>query len=285
MRARVLSELSARYSLETVATPGRSAASALAREAAEAGTDVVIAFGGDGHVNEVANGIAGTEASLGVIPGGTMNVFARNLGVPLAPLKAVAHLMACDPNRPRAVTLGALDDRLFTFCAGCGFDAEAADRVERYRPSKRRFGQAFFYYSALHILLGSRRYRAPTMTVCGDFGERGAAMVIASNAGPYAYFCGRPVVVAPEVSLDAGIELFVLERMKPAAVPVYAYKLLVGGDLARHSDAFYRADLEGFEVRSADAFSRHVDGEPLEPAHSARFKTAPGALRVLAPRR
>src|SRR5687767_12336388 len=88
-RQDVVQELRARFDIEAHATTARETGIALAQRAADEGAQLVIAFGGDGHVNEVANGLAGTDATLAVIPGGTMNVFARALGLPLDAKEAI----------------------------------------------------------------------------------------------------------------------------------------------------------------------------------------------------
>jgi diacylglycerol kinase family enzyme len=278
----VVRALRARFDLEAYATTARDTGIAIAADAAAAGADLVIAFGGDGHVNEVANGLAGTESSLGIIPGGTMNVFARALGIPLDPLSAIDHLIHMLERRPRAVPLGKMDDRYFTFSAGCGFDAEAAERVERYVPAKRRFGEVFFYWSAFRVLAGSYRRREPTMLLKGEFGEVPVSMAIASNAGPYAYLAGMEIKLAPDVSLMGGIDVFALKSMRVEALPQYAWRSLVSKDFTNHPDCFYRSDLESFQLVSEKPFARHVDGEPLPPAHSARFAVEPGVLKVRA---
>jgi diacylglycerol kinase family enzyme len=180
------------------------------------------------------------------------------------------------------VPLGRIDERYFTFSAGCGFDAEAAERVERYVPTKRRFGQAFFYWSAFRVLAGSYRHRSPSMTLRGPFGEIDVAMAIACNAGPYAYLANRPVNLAPKVDLNGGLDIFALKTMRIEALPLYAWRVVVSGDLVHHPDAFYSSDLEGFELVSHKPFGRHVDGEPLPPARSARFRVTRDALRVRA---
>jgi len=278
----VITKLGERFDVEAHATTGRNVALSIASEAARTGAPVVVAVGGDGVVNEVVNGVAGTSACLGIVAGGTMNVFARSLGLPSSPLEAADHLLGPADLRPRTVTLGRMDDRYFTFAAGCGFDAEAAERVERDVPSKRRFGQAFFYWSAFRVLASAYRHRAPYMTLSGGFGEVGTAMVIASNAGPYAWLAGRRVEVAPGVRLDGGVDVFALRRMRLESLPMYAYRSVVSGDLASSPDAFYAADLDGFEVTASAPFSRHVDGEPVAPSTSARFSVAHKALQVLA---
>ena len=281
-RTEVLKALRARFEVEAFATTARDTGIGLAADAAAAGAGLVIAFGGDGHVNEVANGLAGTGAALGIVPGGTMNVFARALGIPLDPFEAIGHLLGKLGGEPRHVPLGLVDDRYFTFSAGCGFDAEAAERVERYVPSKRRFGELFFYWSAFRVLAGSYRHREPGMTLKGDFGEVPVSMAIASNAGPYAYLAGRPINLAPEVDLMAGIDVFALRTMRVEALPQYAWRSLVSKDFVHHPDCFYRSDLGGFEVTSETPFARHVDGEPLPPAHAARFRVVPDILKVRA---
>ncbi len=243
---------------------------------------MVIAFGGDGHVNEVANGLAGSDSVLGIVPGGTMNVFARALGIPLGAQEAIDHLVSRIDEPVRTVPLGRIDDRYFTFSAGCGFDAEAAERVERYVPSKRRFGEAFFYWSAFRVLTGTFRRREPTMILKGDFGEVDVAMAIACNAGPYAYFVGRAVNVTPDVSLEGGVDVFALRRMRVEALPFYVWRVAISGDLVNHPDAFYQSDQDKFELSAERPFSRHVDGEPLTPARTAHFSVEHNALKVRA---
>ncbi len=281
-RAEVVAALGARFDLEAHSTTARDTGIALAAAAAEAGAELVIAFGGDGHVNEVANGVAGTASSLGIVPGGTMNVFARSLGIPTDPFAAIDHLIDALRRPERRVPLGVMDGRYFTFAAGCGFDAEAASRVERYVPSKRRLGEAFFYWSALRVLVGTHRHRSPWITLKGDFGEERVAMVVASNTGPYAYLLGRPIHLAPRVRLEGGIDLFALRRMKIEELPIYALGCVLAGDLTRLPGALYVHDQTWFELAGDRPFERHVDGEPLPPAMHARFSVAPGVLKVRA---
>jgi diacylglycerol kinase family enzyme len=282
VRREVIAAMRASFRLESVHTHLRDAGIGLAREAAQAGARLVVAFGGDGLVNEVANGVAGTEAALGIIPGGTMNVFSRALGIPQNAFAAIRHLKESLTRPPRTVPLGRMNDRLFTVSAGCGFDAEAAERVERYLSSKRRFGQLFFYWSAARVLGRSVGLRCPNMTVRGPFGEADVAMTIACNAGPYAYFAGRPVELAPDVELEGGIDVFAMKRMRVEALPVYVWRVAVSGDLVHHPDVLYATHLAEFEVSAGRAFHRHVDGEPLPLAEHVRFDVVPSALNVRA---
>lgn len=280
-RAEVVSALERDFRLEVVTTAARGGGTEPAEAASDLGAPLVVAFGGDGHVNEVANGVAGSASSLGIIPGGTMNVFARAIGIPTQPLEAVRHLSAAAGREPRTVPLGRMDGRYFTFSAGCGFDAEAAARVERDIPAKRRFGELFFYWSAFRVLAGSYRHRNPSMKVRGSFGEVPVSMAIACNAGPYAYLAGRAVNLAPDVKLEGGIDVFALRRMRLERLPWYAWETVMRGSFTGDKEVFYASDQNRFEVVSDTAFPRHVDGEPLEPAASAHFSVVPQILKVM----
>ena len=277
----VISALKARFDIEGFATTGRGNGIDVARKAAEEGARLVIAFGGDGHVNEVANGVAGTDTAMAIIPGGTMNVFARSLGVSTDAMTAVNLLHAHLDNAPREVSLGRIDDRYFTFSAGCGFDAEAAELVERDYPKKRRFGEIFFYWSAFRVLTGSYRHRNPGMVLEGDFGRVPVSMAVACNTGPYAYLGKRRINLTPDVSLDKGLDVFALRTMRIEAFPAYAWRCLVSGDMVHHEDAFYAHDLAGFDLVSEQPFHRHVDGEPIGSSTTASFRIEPGVLKVL----
>src|SRR5215204_3032319 len=115
----VVYALQGRYEVEAIDTQRRNHATELCREAAGEGYDVVVAFGGDGTVNEAANGLAGSDTPLIPLPGGATNVYCRMLGIPNDVVDATEHLLRlADDWRPRPVDLGAVNGRLFTFSAG-----------------------------------------------------------------------------------------------------------------------------------------------------------------------
>src|SRR5579862_5103232 len=109
------------YQVQAVETEGRDHATELCREAAREGYDVVVAFGGDGTVNEAANGLVGSATPLTCLPGGRTNVYCRMLGIPTDVVDATEHLLRmADDWRPRRVDLARVNDRWFTFSAGLG---------------------------------------------------------------------------------------------------------------------------------------------------------------------
>src|SRR5438309_395102 len=109
------------YEVDAIDTEARDHATELTREAARTGYDVVVAFGGDGTVNEAANGLSGYGTPLTCLPGGRANVYCRLLGIPTDVVDATEHLLAmADDWRPKAVDIGRVNGRHFVFSAGVG---------------------------------------------------------------------------------------------------------------------------------------------------------------------
>src|SRR5579859_4366983 len=145
LRNLVIYALASRYEVDAVETQRRGHATDVAREAARDRYGLVIAFGGDGTVNEAANGLAGSGVPLTCLPGGSANVFCKLLGIPGELVDATEHLLAlADRFAPRAVDLGLVDGRHFTFTAGVGLDADVVRAVDARPRLKRRFGPYFF---------------------------------------------------------------------------------------------------------------------------------------------
>src|SRR6185295_17405537 len=135
----VVYALRGRYQVDAVDTERRNHASELCREAAREGYDVVVAFGGDGTVNEAANGLAGSNTPLTCLPGGATNVYCRLLGIPAEIVDATEHILRlADDWQPRAVDLGVVNDRYFTFSSGVGLDASVVERVDAHPYRKAR---------------------------------------------------------------------------------------------------------------------------------------------------
>src|SRR5438270_6907941 len=157
LRHLVVYALQGRFEVDAVDTEAPGHATEICREAAHEGYDVVVAFGGDGTINEAANGLLGSSTPLCCLPGGTTNVFARLIGIPGELVDATEHLLAiADDWRPRSVDLGVVNGRCFTFASGLGLDASVVERVDARPRVKARFGPYFF--TSVAITTCVRRY-------------------------------------------------------------------------------------------------------------------------------
>ena len=196
-RRRVLihKALSADHEVRLIATQRRDHASKLARSAAGDGADAVVVLGGDGTLNEAANGLAGSDTVLAVLPGGSTNVFARILGLPDDPIDAVAELLdALDRSSIEPIGLGSVNGRYFLFHCGIGFDAAVVAEVERRGPWKRWAGHPLFIYAAATTWLrGVDRRRAP-LEVRGPAADETGDTAAGDTADGDAAAEGGPIV-------------------------------------------------------------------------------------------
>jgi len=119
LRNLVVYALQGRYEVEAVTTEAQNHATEIGREVRDHGYDIVVAFGGDGTLNEVANGLAGTNVPVSMLPGGSTNVVCRTLGIPNDVVDATEHLLTlADDWKPRKIDLGVVDERRFVFACG-----------------------------------------------------------------------------------------------------------------------------------------------------------------------
>src|ERR671918_1291705 len=142
--------LAADHEVTLAETSRRGHAPRLAQGAAADGTEVIVVLGGDGTLNEAANGLAGTTCALAALPGGSTNVFARTIGLPNDPIEATGALLdALARSSIRRVGLGSVNGRYFLFHTGIGFDAAVVAQVERRSELKRYAGHPLFMWAGL----------------------------------------------------------------------------------------------------------------------------------------
>ena len=179
-------------------------ATVLARQAAAEGFDAVVAVGGDGTVNEVVNGLAGTETALGIIPAGTANLFAAELGIP-SDIQAACAVVGQDVRK--IIDLGFIDGRYFTMMAGIGFDAHVVRLVDRRL--KGQWGAFSYLIVALRELV---RYSFPRIEAITDTGESlFGYYAFVQNACSY----GSGFEASPGSRLDDGLfEVIVFPRRR-----------------------------------------------------------------------
>jgi len=286
LRHLVVYALQGRYAVEAVDTQRRGHAIDLCRDAAADGFDVVVAFGGDGTVNEAANGLAGSRTALTPLPGGSNNVFAKMLGIPNDVVDATEQLLgAADRWDPHPVDLGRANGRWFTFAAGMGLDASVVARVDSRPERKARFGAWYFAGAAVATFL--RRYVVgpPRLELeVGGETVRGVSVFL-QNGVPYTYFNARPVNLVEGASLTSGdLAGVILTRARPYDVPTVAFRALSGAArIARHRGVAAFAGARQVTVRSTDGrpVPVQVDGDHIGDETEAQFALAPGALRVV----
>jgi diacylglycerol kinase family enzyme len=286
LRNLVVYALQGRYEVDAVDTEARGHATELCREAAHEGYDVVVAFGGDGTVNEAANGLLGSSTPLSCLPGGSANVFGKMLGIPGDPVDATEHLLAmADDWQPRKVDLGVVNGRCVTFSSGLGLDASVVERVDANPRMKSRLGPWFFTWVAVSTFL--RRYvvRPPRLKVQTADGEIEGVTAIVQNGSPFTYFQNRPIEIAEGASLDSGaLAGGVLKNATLLAMPSIAFRAFSRrARVARHRQITSVDDASDLVVRSADArpLPLQVDGDYLGEVSEARYSIMPGALNVI----
>ncbi|HEY1688375.1 MAG TPA: diacylglycerol kinase family protein [Solirubrobacteraceae bacterium] len=287
LRHLVVYALQGRYEVDAVDTEAKGHATELCKEAAEEGYDVVVAFGGDGTVNEAANGLLGSNTPLTCLPGGSANVYGKMLGIPGEIVEATEHLLAiADDWRPRKVDVGFVEGRCFTFASGLGLDASVVERVDANPRLKARFGPWFFTFTAVSTY--NRRYlvNPPRLVVeVGDQRLHGVTAVI-QNGSPFTYFRDRPVELAEGAALDSGtLAGCVLKKATPAAMPFVAWRALSAkAKVGKHRQIEGFADVAELTVRSADGrpLPLQVDGDYIGEVEQARYSLRPQALCVVA---
>ncbi|MPZ64476.1 MAG: diacylglycerol kinase family lipid kinase [Pseudonocardiaceae bacterium] len=281
--------LASELKLDVVATSYRGHAMRAAQQAGEDGYELVVAHGGDGTVNEVINGILNTDVggpALGVVPGGSANVFARALGLARDPVEATHRLLtALDTGRRRRIGLGRIDAesgaRWFGFNAGLGWDADVVARVEWHRERGREASPARYVRSALrahlHMMCSAPRL---TIELPGGRIERGLRSVVVTNTDPWTYLGRRPVHSNPGSSFDTGLGLFALRSMAPVTVVRH-----IGQMLRRHADPAGRNlvrvdDVDSVRIHCDRHVGLQIDGDHQGHHSVVQFSSVPHALSV-----
>ena len=184
------------HKIDVIDTQAKGDATNVARKAVDDGYDMVIAAGGDGTVNEVVNGLVGSDVIFSCIPIGTENVLAKEMGIPFNIQKACEHISEAEIKR---VDVGKLKDRYFLSFAGVGLDAHAVSEV----PSKLKehLGSLAFFITGLRMAWKYRK-ASPEATIILDDKKEIVVfwLIIVGNICTY----GWKVRVTPMASMDDG---------------------------------------------------------------------------------
>jgi diacylglycerol kinase family enzyme len=279
----IVKALEADFKLEVALTSARHHAIELARDAVDRDFDAVVAFGGDGTINEAAQGLVGTEVPLGVLPGGSTNVMARALGVPRDPVEATAFVAShLKSGTSRRINVAKLNHRYFMFSAGMGLDAEVVRRVEADPEGKRRNHESLFVRNVLKVGLTQYRGVEPMISMSVDESEPVRTITaITCNAAPFTYYKQWPVDICPTARLDGGLDAWGLSRLRTHTIPRLAYSFFVTRSHTRWRTSSYHHDATTVRLRADKPMPVQVDGDFVGHLDSADIVTIPNALSLL----
>jgi len=270
--------------------PGSAAEAAeRSREAAAEGTNIIVAMGGDGMVHHVAQGLVGTDSTLGVIPVGTTNVFARLLGIPTRPARA-ARLIADHQHVENigvaelGLQRGSTESRYFAiFSCGLGLDAVVVQEADKEPYRKYRFGSLHYASTAVGVALRDFPRRRPNVTVTAGDHEAEATSVLVQFRSIYTYFGKIALRLAP--GEPDPMTVLTLGRLRRHRIPNIVLSAFRGRDLKEVGgfDTWHSIDEVAF--RADPPVEAQADGESLGMADGGAIVWVPWALRVVSGQR
>lgn len=294
LRNLVVYALQGRFDVEAVSTEAQNHATEIGREARDGGYDVVVAFGGDGTLNEVANGLAGSDVPVAVLPGGSTNVVCRILGIPNDVVDATEHLLSLlDDWRPRKIDLGRVDERHFVFACGAGIDATVVRRVDEHPKLKHRAGPWYYSWAGISSFYRQYLHNPVRVRVAVEGAEpvEGVTAIV-QNSDPLTYFASKPVRVCEGIAIDDGtLSMAVLKRATQRDMPTLVNRLLSGRRTAAghrqvlHFDDVLAASVESISTAkdgSPRPFPLQVDGDYIGDHTRVELRAEPGALTIVA---
>jgi YegS/Rv2252/BmrU family lipid kinase len=251
-------------------TNGPGEARALAEQAAADGCERVVAAGGDGTINEVVNGLAGSDTALGLLPLGTMNVFATELGLPIGNLRKCWEVIEHGLVKP--VDLLRANDQYFVQLAGIGFDAQVVAATSF--DFKKTLGPLSYIISATQIA----SKKPPSLTIRGGGGTRQGSFVLIGNGRYY----GGPFVLFKNALIDDGmLDVLIFKNLGYLDIVRYLQAIVLGNHTALSDVEYFQT--ANVRVTSTEPVPVEVDGDVIGTL-PVSFKVLPRTLRVLVPR-
>lgn len=247
-------------------------AAELSRQYARMGFDAVVAVGGDGTVNEVAQGVRDTQTALGILPMGSGNGFARHLNIPVRVNKAIEMINHCEPI---SVDYGLANGKLFVSTCGTGFDALIADH---FAGSNKR---GFTTYLQ-NVLKDAFAYQPQSYHLIGDGLDvtHKAFLITFANANQWGY----EAMIAPKASVQDGkMDIMLMSSHAILGSASLALRLFTGNIDDSHFMDTLRAKEVTLEREDASPF--HIDGDPVEMEKDIHIRIVPDGLRVLVEKR
>lgn len=286
-RVVITKALAADHEVTVSETARRGHATRLAAAAAQSGTDVVLVLGGDGTLNEAANGLAGSATALAAIPGGSTNVFARTLGLPDDPIEATGALLdALAASSIQRIGLGSVNGRYFLFHVGIGFDAAVVAEVERRGSLKRWANHALFGWAAFDTWVRKYKRHTPHFSVRVDGYPTvdDGMFTVCLNTDPYTFIGTRPFTIAPEATLDRPLSIVTIRSLD--ALPllrILASALGSGRQLRTNKNVSFHTDVTHVEIDGYGPIPHQVDGDYLGDVEHLELRYEPDTLSLVVP--
>jgi diacylglycerol kinase family enzyme len=295
VRVVIKETLEAEHEVAVAETSRRGHASRLSRGAIADGYDLVVVLGGDGTINEAANGLAGSSTALAPLPCGSTNVFARTIGFVNKPVAAAGQLLAAlrQPDHSiRRVGLGSANGRYFLFHAGIGYDAAVVEQVEKHGSLKRFAGHPLFLYASLQTWMRHYDRKHPHFDLVVDEGsERGrvipdAYFALCLKTNPYTFLGNVPLDVAPGTGLDSSFTVIALQTLTARTVVGVIVATMTGRGgprLAERKGVAYTTDLTALHVHGNRPFPYQLDGDYLGEVEELALRYQPDVMSLVVP--
>ncbi len=246
-------------------------ATQIAREATSQGYDYAIAAGGDGTVNEVMNGLLHTNTALGTLPIGTVNIWAREMGLPMDIVGAAKQLLEA---RVRSVDVGMAGDRAFLLMAGVGFDAAVTQSVDA--KEKKRFGAIAYIKQAFQVAWKFQGVR----TLLRIDGKRVRGRILMLVIGNSQLYGGVVKFTAHAIVDDGLLDVCVIKGRSMLTAPLRLFSVFTRNYNRDPKVAYFKASR--VEIQGKKRLPIQVDGDFIGKT-PMRFEILPGALRVMVP--
>ncbi|WP_406232508.1 diacylglycerol/lipid kinase family protein [Nocardia sp. NBC_01009] len=286
--------LESRTQLTVAHTQHRGHAAELAQWASTNEMDLIVVHGGDGTVNETINGFLPLPQlndgqawlpRLGVIPGGSANVFARALGISPDPVTATNQLIdLLTLDRDRKIGLGIADDRWFTFSAGVGLDADVCEAIDASRANGRAATPGHYVRTTVRQFFRAKgKEPSVRIEIPGHAPVDGVHYAFVTNASPWTYLNSTPVHTNPGTTFETGLGVFAVRSMAVVPTLMLARQLLATNGNPKSRNLFREDDVPSVRIVAAEPIGLQIDGDFIGKRNMVDFTAVPDVLAVVAP--
>lgn len=293
IQAQVVSELSRHLDVTVANTSARNDAIEIAKEAQQRGFELVIGLGGDGTINEIANGLLMNGPNpqgpmFAAIPGGNGNVFARNMGLSENPLEATAQILkSLESKKLKNIGVGKIAtnniSRWFLFNAGIGLDAAVMAEMEARRANGKAVSDFAYAALALRELFTKTDRKHAALSLVSDSGEvyRDAYFALIVNLAPWAYLGSKPLNPLPFASHETALDIYAPTSLSISAVWKLARRAMAGKSAENNRNVIALMDQGQIHIQAERPLWIQVDGDVVTQSTELTATHVPDALRTV----